>query len=314
MKLSIHSVWIMSQITIRQSVRDKTVFLLSFLFLILVLVSAYLGWSATNTVNAIYLKTAVFLAANGLPVPSNPVLESSPLVLLRNMNTYVSLIGALAAIVLGYQMVAGDRKAGVLPLIGSRPIQTGQFALAKIVAVSFVLGAVLLIASLINTLTFLLLPAFHLSAIEWQHLIAFYLASGLYMLFFGLLGMLFSALAKNESIALLVPVTLWLTLTFIFPQLTSSINPMASLNPLSATAAAPTSAFFHYSTLILHPISMVEVYRTVSAQLLGFQPSTSSTHSLLEGFLQLGGGVLLLMGASIWSITRMDMSKGDYSE
>lgn len=60
--------------------------LLAALFVALVLVSAYLGWSATSTVNAIYAKSAVFLAAAGKPVPSNPVLDISPLSLMRNMS------------------------------------------------------------------------------------------------------------------------------------------------------------------------------------------------------------------------------------
>src|SRR5712691_10060603 len=118
---SVNTLTTITRQAIINSLRDQTVVILVLLFLILVLVSAYLGWSATTTVNMIYLHSAEFLVAHDRPVPPNPVLDTSPLVLLRNMATYVSLIGALAAIVVGYQTIAGDRKAEVLPLLGSRP-------------------------------------------------------------------------------------------------------------------------------------------------------------------------------------------------
>jgi hypothetical protein len=95
--------------------------LLTLMFVALVMVSAWLGWSATATVNRIYVNAAAFLAASGKPVPSNPVNDISPLSLMRNMAVYVSLIGVLAAIVIGNRLVALDRRSGVLPLIGSRP-------------------------------------------------------------------------------------------------------------------------------------------------------------------------------------------------
>ncbi|MGB4826622.1 MAG: hypothetical protein WBP18_05005, partial [Paracoccaceae bacterium] len=90
--------------------REKIVGLLTGLFIVLVLLSAWLGWEATATVNRIYLDTAAFLQGAGQPVPSNPVLEISPLSLMRNMVVYVALIGALAAIVIGNQLVTIDRK------------------------------------------------------------------------------------------------------------------------------------------------------------------------------------------------------------
>lgn len=55
-------------------------------------------------------------------MPTNPVLDISSLSLMCNMAVYVALIGALAAIVIGDRLVGIDRKAGVLPLIGSRPL------------------------------------------------------------------------------------------------------------------------------------------------------------------------------------------------
>lgn len=102
--------------------RERTVGLLAVLFVALVLISAWLGWQATATVNRVYLDAAAFLQQSGQTVPSNPVLEISPLSLMRNMSVYVALIGALSAIVIGNRLVGLDRKAGVLPLLGTRPV------------------------------------------------------------------------------------------------------------------------------------------------------------------------------------------------
>ena len=83
--------------------RDYTVVLLAALFFAMVLVSAYLGWSATDTVNSIYAKAVPVLHGQGKPVPANPVGDTPPLSLFRNMVTYVALLGALA----GYGLAGG---------------------------------------------------------------------------------------------------------------------------------------------------------------------------------------------------------------
>ena len=123
--------------------RERTIALLSALFFALVLLSAYLGWSATTTVNAIYLKVAAFLQSTGKPVPPNPVHDISPLSLLRNMSTYVMLIGSLAAINVGHQLVALDRRSGIISLIGVRPISPATYAKGKIGALILVLSVLM---------------------------------------------------------------------------------------------------------------------------------------------------------------------------
>ena len=119
--------WLIARQSARFVLREKTVALLSGMFVALVLISAWLGWSATSTVNRIYLDAAAFLQAAGQPVPTNPVLDISPLSLMRNMSVYVALIGALSAIVIGNRLIGPDRKAGVLPLIGIRLLRRNAY-------------------------------------------------------------------------------------------------------------------------------------------------------------------------------------------
>ncbi|KFL29784.1 hypothetical protein JP75_19545 [Devosia riboflavina] len=292
--------------------RERTVALLALLFLVLVVVAAYLGWSATSTVNAIYLRSVDYMTAQGQTIPSNPVLDTSPLALLRNMATYVSLIGALAAIVVGHQLIASDRKAGTMPLLATRPMRGIDLGIAKAVALVIAIAALVTFAAVINTATFLALPEFRLDGAGWSKLAVFYGMSGLYLLVFGFLGMWFGAAAKSETVGLLIPVTVWLTLTFVLPQITSNINPVAALNPVSALADAPASAFFQVTGWALGPFSLAEAYRVISAQLLDFMPPTYVDRVAIPA-----AASLLIAAAGVGAIAtravaRMDMTKGDY--
>ena len=292
--------------------RERTVALLALLFLVLVVVAAYLGWSATSTVNAIYLRSVDYMTAQGQTIPSNPVLDTSPLALLRNMATYVSLIGALAAIVVGHQLIASDRKAGTMPLLGTRPLRGIDLGIAKAVALLVAIAALVAFAAVINTATFLVLPEFRLDAAGWSKLAAFYATSGLYLLVFGFLGMWFGAAAKSETVGLLIPVTVWLTLTFVLPQITSNINPVAALNPVSALADAPASAFFQITGWALGPFSLAEAYRVISAQLLDFMPPTYVDRAAIPAAASLVIAAVALGAVATRAVARMDMTKGDY--
>ena len=292
--------------------RERTVALLALLFLVLVVVAAYLGWSATSTVNAIYLRSVDYMTAQGQTIPSNPVLDTSPLALLRNMATYVSLIGALAAIVVGHQLIASDRKAGTMPLLGTRPIRGIDLGIAKAVALVVAIAALVAFAAVINTATFLALPEFRLDAAGWIKLAAFYGTSGVYLLVFGFLGMWFGAVAKSETVGLLIPVTIWLTLTFVLPQITSNINPVAALNPVSALADAPASAFFQITGWALGPFSLAEAYRVISAQLLDFMPPTYVDRAAIPAAASLVIAAVALGALATRAVAGMDMTKGDY--
>lgn len=298
----------------RVGLRDRTVVLLAAMFFAMVLVSAYLGWSATATVNAIYAKAVPVLEAQGLPVPPNPVGDTPPLSLFRNMVTYVALLGALAALVLGHQVVAADRKAGVMPLLFSRPVSRAGIALGKVGAVTFAIAAILIAAGLINVLTMLVLPGLRLDGWVWLGLIKFYGVSALYMLAFGLLGAICAAAFATESMALLIPVTIWLALTFIIPQVTANIGPMAALNPQSANLMPPTGAFFAATSTLLGPLSIAESYRFLAASILEITSGAGASTTARGAFLSLLIANLALFGTFVFTINRFDACRSNYRD
>lgn len=306
------NLWTIARHALLNSARERTVALLALLFLVLVVVSAYLGWSATTTVNAIYLRSVEFMSAQGQTIPPNPVLDTSPLALLRNMATYVSLIGSLAAIVVGYQLIAADRKAGTIPLLGTRPLSRLDYALGKSAALVIAIAGLVIFAAAINTATFLILPEFRLDAAGWSKLAGFYATSALYLLAFGFLGLAFGARARSETVGLLVPVSIWLILTFVLPQITSNINPVAALNPVSALLNAPSSAFFQFTGWALGPFSLAQAYRVVAAQLLDFLPATYLERSAIAPLATLVLAAVATGALATCSVARLDMTKGDY--
>ena len=305
--------WLIASQSARFVLRERTVALLATLFVALVLISAWLGWQATATVDRIYLDAAAFLQKSGQPVPSNPVLDISPLSLMRNMAVYVALIGALSAIVIGNRLVGLDRKAGVLPLIGIRPFSRPTYAAGKIAALAGLILLLALISGIIAVVTFLLLPSVVPNAAQWAQLAGFMGISALYMAIFGLVGLGTGAAARSETVGLLVPVTLWLTLTFILPQLTANLNPTAAINPISALAPPPDTPFFHAAGQILRPFSLADSYKFASASLLDYLPPGI----LSPAFIPPVTDLILAMAvaaAFAWStLTRLPMAQGDYN-
>lgn len=300
--------------TLQSSVRDSTFMLLTALFLAMVLLSAWLGWSATQTINAIYAEAVKFMQSQGVVIPANPVSEGSPLTLLRNMSIYVALLGALAALVLGHLTVASDRKSGIVPIIASRPISRFGYATGKLLAISAAIIGLTLFAAIVNVVTLLVLPGLTLAPDTWARLLGFYAASAFYMTAFGFLAALCAIKLKSESIALLLPVTVWLVLTFILPQVTANISPYAAMNPLSAAAALPTGSFFTFTDTVFGPLSLAEAYRSLSTDLLQLSPDNLPRRSLSSSIFTLVSFNIILAAGFIYSTMRFDASRSDYSE
>lgn len=305
--------WLIARQSARFVLRERTVALLSLMFVVLVLLSAWLGWSATSTVNRIYLDAADFLQAAGQPVPTNPVLDISPLSLMRNMSVYVALIGALSAIVIGNRLIGLDRKAGVLPLIGIRLLGRNAYAAGKIAALTGLILALAAVAALVAVATFLVLPAITLTGMQWAQLAGFMAVTTLYMGIFGLIGLAAGAGSRSETVGLLLPVTLWLTLTFILPQLTANLNPTAAINPISALAVPPDTSFFHWAAIVLGPVSLADAYKFASAGLLDYLPQGIASPSFIPPVITLVLAIGVAAALAWRALTRLSMTQGEYN-
>ncbi len=236
-----------SRLLARQSLaglmRDRSVLILVAFFAAMVMVTAWLGWSATNTVDAIYADAAQYLTGAGQPVPSNPVSQSAPLAVLRNLGVYISLIGTFGAIVIGQLLIEADRRAGTLPLLGTRPFARRDYALGKMRALGVATGAMMAVAGLISVATLFTIPSLVVRSADLARLGLFLILGWAYITTFGLVALGAAARMPATASGLISASVVWLVVTFVLPELTANIHPTASINPVSTLAATPDSAF-----------------------------------------------------------------------
>lgn len=253
-----------------QTLRKQKIFiLLLMIFLSMALFSTYIGWSAKNTILRIYDEIIKEMGTKDLnAVPSNPFLNTAPLSILKNMVIYVELIGSLLAIIIGSNSFIRERRAGVSKIIFSKPIRRIEFVLGKMLGIFLVLTSIMGVTFAISIFSVALVSAHILPFAEVLKLLFFYGVSLIYMFIFSMIGLYFSIVSKSESMAFLIPIMIWILISFVMPQITSALDPAALLNPTNIQATFPQSHFFTTVQTIIHPFSISENYQIIGKSLL----------------------------------------------
>lgn len=266
--------------------REKTFLLLLGIFLLMTAFSAYIGWSTKTTILGIYNASLITLQHSGIGhFPPNPFINIPALSIFRNMIIYIFLIGALLGIVVGHRSFIRERKTGVTWLLFSRPIGRSTLIIGKIAGIILALFLIMLIIFLISILSTLVIPHQQLTLVEVTKLSFFYVISLLYMLIFALIGITCAIVFSTESLALLVPIIIWIVVTFILPELTTGQNPVALLNPTNIVQNTAQGGFFTTMQIYLFPVSIEQHYTTISQPLLETQKQFHPM-SLLQVFMQ----------------------------
>lgn len=281
---------------IKLLLREKIVTLIGLIFIALTIAASFIGWSTSNTINHAYNLSQPFLA-QGASIPQNPFANVSHLSLQRNVGMYFFLIGSLLAIVIGYYSTIRDRITHVSALVMTRSLSKKQFVIAKSLAIALVLAGLLFVSFLSTLGTSALFPELQLSTAQIYHLILFYGVSWVYLFTFGLIGVMSGLLAKNQTMALLLPVTVWVIIGFVVPQVLSGLEPTALLNPVSITAVDQTHSFFSDIQKVVGPFSFAQNYRVAANSLLEFG---SSSLSIVTPVLSVVGAAIAAMGTTIW--------------
>jgi len=208
--------------------------------------------------------------------PSDPFISIPILSIIKNMIVYVFLIGSLLAIIIGYNSFLRERQSGVSKIIFSKPLERKDFVLGKIAGILFPLLIITAISFLISLASVSLITGKMLPNPSILKLAAFYLISLIYMLIFAMSGLFFSIYLKSESMALLIPIIIWIFISFVLPELTSALNPNALLNPTNIQSALPHGQFLQSLQGALKPFSVSETYKLVSGNLLELDFASSS--------------------------------------
>ena len=294
--------------------RERTVLLLVIVFLCLALASTFIGWFAQGTIQKVFLVAANELKVEGKTVPPSPFSSFPDLSVVKNVMIYIVLCGALLSIVLGYSSGMHDRKAGSIKILFSHPINKKDFLIGKILGISFVLLLMMLIALLISAISSAILVK--ITGADILCLIGFYGFSFVYLLGFTILGLAFALIIDNDAIALLIPIVIWLTITFVLPEFTSALYPTASLNPvLPATVThGPILDLMHS---IVNPFSISEHYKDSGAYILNLKDSFSNVISPIENLYNLilmFFWLVLCFLLSFIAVKKFNTAEGDLNE
>ena len=293
--------------------KENTFILLLLIFILMTIFSTYIGWSAKNTIINVYQETVKELSLKGIKeIPPNPFTGIPDLSILKNMIVYVFLIGSLLALVIGNNAFIRDRRSGVLRIIFSKFISKQTYIFGKIVGIFETLLLVVFISFLLSLFSTVLISGHFLTLIEILKLSGFYAISLVYLLIFSMVGLYFAIYSDGESIALLIPVIIWVLLTFVMPQITSSLAPTALLNPNNIQVATSHSNFFHILQMIIRPFSISESYKQISNILLEANSGINSISTLQIKFQNAVGLIIMFsylaisMFGSIYAINKFN--------
>ena len=301
---------------IRAILKEKTFLLLLVIFIGMTLASTYIGWSSAHTIQSVYDSTVSLLVEQGKAVPPPPFEGASHLSLLKNMVIYVVLIGALLAITIGHLMGIRDRKAGVTRLIFSRNITKRQFLLGKVMAILCVLGSMLAAALMVSTVSSALLSG--ITFTDVMRIAGFYGFALVYLAGFAFLGLSFALTRKTSTLALLVPLIIWLAITFVLPELTSALSPTASLNPTLPQTDVLQSPVLSAIHTAVYPISISEQFKVVTENILlvPFNPAITRSfdYPLWLGYVIVPLWTIACLAGSYITIGKFNQSQGELNE
>jgi len=296
--------------------KDNTFLIILAIFILMTIASTYIGWSSEHTITRVYDETAKELLAAGKPVPSSPFVSTPPLAIIQNMIIYVILIGALLSITLGHIISINDRKAGVTRILFSKPFSKKTFFLGKILSSLQILLIVLLFSFIVSIISILILGSFSIQS--FTGLLIFYIGSFIYLAGFTFLGLFFGLKTKNSTQAILIPLLIWIVITFALPELGSALYPTSSLNPILPQTNILDSPILSTMHNIIYPFSISEQYKEFSSNALGLTsnalPTNITPYSQEVHLLLLSLWFLLILGLVAYAVKKYDASEGDNYE
>ncbi len=198
--------------------RDRVFLVITGLFIALSIISVYIGSSTKNAEMQAYNDIITLLKAQGATsFPPSP--EIFPLAILRNIVTYISVIGSALAIFLGFDAFSGERENGTLKLILVRPVYRDQFVTGKLLGAAFVLGLLLGITLLFNMALFFAVSGVAPGAVDLGKLAMFFAVGFLYLMVFYIITLFVSSKTADRTFGFILLMVLWVLVSFVIPQI-----------------------------------------------------------------------------------------------
>ncbi len=252
--------------------RNRLFITIAVLFLMLSILSVYIGSITKRAELRVYNETIITLTAQGvtaLPLPP----EIHTLTILANLTEYVSLVGAILAVVLGYNALIEEKESGGLKLILSRPIYRDRLLTGKLLGSTAVIGVLLGLVFVFNLGLLVLVGGIWPTPGEVLRLLSFVVLAWAYMLIFLTLSLLLSIRLQNSATVFLVSLVVWMLLSFVLPQMAETMMANSTvINSISgATNQIPQDTVASQTLNFLSPTWHL---RNIGGQLLEIAPGS----------------------------------------
>lgn len=276
--------------------RNKLFVTIAVLFLLMSVLSVYIGSTTKRAEMRLYDETVATLTAQGVTtLPSPP--EIHTLTILSNLTEYVSIVGAILAVVLGYNALIEEKESGTLKVILSRPVFRDQLLTGKLVGLSGVILSLLAVVFVFNVLLLLLVGGITPTIMEILRLLMLVSVAFVYMLIFLTLSITLSIHMKNNATVFLVSLVVWVLFSFVIPQMAETqmanstiINSISGMTNQIPQDTAVSKAIDY--------LSPTWYFRSIGAQLLEVTPG-SDTLALSSLFSQVLTTFLVLLIPSV---------------
>ena len=263
-----------------------------------------LGWASHRTIIGVYDESVKLVEARGQATPPNPFLLKPTLSMLSNETIYITMIGALVAIVIGHLAVADDDSSGIGRLVFTRPITRTRYTLGKTTAIGALLAIGITASYTVSVAALTIVDRFPTGR-DLARLAGFYLLAWSYLMVFALLGAVSVLLTRRRSLGLLTAIGAWLTITFAVPQFTSGLRPTQSLNPIVDPVSTNQTLF--RVTSHARPYSIAEQFKEAAGRVL----ATASPEPAVNTWLRIAPIAVALLALA--TITWQLVGRHDYS-
>lgn len=280
-----NAVTIIARKEFQAAFRDRLFITITGLFLALSILSVYIGSVTKRTEMRVYNETVASLTAQGVTtLPPQP--EIHTLTILSNLTEYVSIVGAILAVVLGYNALIEEKESGGLKLILSRPVYRDRLLTGKLLGNAAVIGMLLGLVFVFNLVLLVLVGGIWPVPGEVFRLLSFVGLAFVYMLIFLTLAVWLSIRMKNSATVFLVSLVVWMLFSFVIPQMAEMTMANSTvINSISgATNQIPQDTVTSQALNFLSPTWHL---RNIGGQLLEVAPGSvvMSTGTLIGHWL-----------------------------
>jgi ABC-2 type transport system permease protein len=291
-----NAIFIIARKEIRAAFRNRMFVTITALFLVLSMLSVYIGSTTKRAEMQLYAETIAMLTdqgASALP----PAPEIHTLTILANLTEYVAIVGAILAVVLGYNTLTEEKESGGLQLILSRPVYRDALITGKLLGNAAIIALLLCVVLIFNLVLLVTIGGVSPTSGEVSRLAIFVLIAFVYMLIFLTFSILLSIHLKSGATVFLISLVMWITVSFVIPQMadTQMANSAVVNSVTGATNQIPQETALSRAINFLSPTWHL---RTIGGELLEVSPGSAGLtgSDLLNNTLQT---LIVLLAPSI---------------